>query len=307
MGFQSLEKLKMNTFIVVLSSVLIQAQSFSSSNYGILKPFKPLEDLNIPEQGPGILIPQERRRSFALTTNSYGVPLAPVAPFAPVEDLNLPDQGPGFLVPQTSRSLTTNAYGVPVAPVTPVAPFAPVEDLNIPDQGPGLLVPQGQRTVTTNGYGVPLAPVAPVRPFAPLEDLNIPNQGPGLLVPQDQRTVTTNGYVVPLAPLATVAPISDIDLPQQVAPPVFAPILYQYQYETENSARQEVRDENGLTQGFYSYVDPNGQVQRVDYVSDPTLGYRVLNPVQAVQDTPEVTKAKEKFFKAYNLALQNNL
>ena len=203
----------------MLSSVLIQAQAFSSSNYGIL-PFKPLEDLNIPEQGPGILIPQERRRSFALTTNSYGVPLAPVAP------------------------------------------FAPVEDLNIPDQGPGLLVPQEQRTVTTNGYGVPLAPVAP---------------------------------------------ISDIDLPQQVAPPVFAPILYQYQYETENSARQEVRDENGLTQGFYSYVDPNGQVRRVDYVSDPTLGYRVLNPVQAVQDTPEVTKAKEKFFKAYNLALQNNL
>ena len=291
----------------MLSSVLIQAQAFSSSNYGILKPFKPLEDLNIPEQGPGILIPQERRRSFALTTNSYGVPLAPVAPFAPVEDLNLPDQGPGFLVPQTSRSLTTNAYGVPVAPVTPVAPFAPVEDLNIPDQGPGLLVPQGQRTVTTNGYGVPLAPVAPVRPFAPVEDLNIPNQGPGLLVPQDQRTVTTNGYGVPLAPLAPVAPISDIDLPQQVAPPVFAPILYQYQYETENSARQEVRDENGLTQGFYSYVDPNGQVQRVDYVSDPTLGYRVLNPVQAVQDTPEVTKAKENFFKAYNLALQNNL
>merc|ERR1712029_1039125 len=185
MGFQSLEKLKMNTFIVVLSSVLIQVQAFSSSNYGILKPFKPLEDLNIPEQGPGILIPQERRRSFALTTNSYGVP------------------------------------------------FAPVEDLNIPDQGPGLLVPQRQRTVTTNGYGVPLAPVAPVRPFQPVEDLNIPNQGPGLLVPQDQRTVTTNGYGVPLAP---VAPISDIDLPQQVAPPVFAPILYQYQYETENSA-----------------------------------------------------------------------
>merc|ERR1712029_277541 len=156
MGFQSLEKLKMNTFIVVLSSVLIQVQAFSSSNYGILKPFKPLEDLNIPEQGPGILIPQERRRSFALTTNSYGVPVAPIAP---------------------------------------VAPFAPVEDLNIPDQGPGLLVPQRQRTVTTNGYGVPLAPLAPV------------------------------------------APISDIDLPQQVAPPVFAPILYQYQYETENSAR----------------------------------------------------------------------
>ena len=250
----------------MLSSVLIQVKAFSSSNYGIpVAPFKPLEDLNIPEQGPGILIPQERRRSFALTTNSYGVPLAPVAPFAPVEDLNLPDQGPGFLVPQTSRRLTTNSYEVPFAPV---------------------------------------APVTPVAPFAPVEDLNIPNQGPGLLVPQEQRTVTTNGYGVPLAP---VAPISDIDLPQQVAPPVFAPILYQYQYETENSARQEVRDENGLTQGFYSYVDPNGQVQRVDYVSDPTLGYRVLNPVQAVQDTPEVTKAKEKFFKAYNLALQNNL
>ena len=59
----------------MLSSVLIQAKAFSSSNYGIpiapVAPFKPLEDLNIPEQGPGVLIPQERRRSFALTTNSY--------------------------------------------------------------------------------------------------------------------------------------------------------------------------------------------------------------------------------------------
>ena len=226
-----------------------------------------------------------------------------------MEDLNIPDQGPGFLVPQTQRSLTTNDYGVPlaplapVAPVAPVAPFAPVEDLNIPDQGPGFLVPQEQRTLTTNAYGVPVAPVAPapVAPFAPLEDLNIPDQGPGFLVPQERRILTSNAYGIP------VAPVTDIDLPQQVAPPVFAPILYEYQYQTENSARQEIRNENGLTQGFYSYVDPNGQVQRVDYVSDPTLGYRVLNPVQAVQDTPEVTKAKEQFFKAYNLALQNNL
>ena len=288
----------------MLSSVLIQAKAFSSSNYGIpIAPFKPLEDLNIPEQGPGVLIPQERRRSFALTTNSYGVPIAPVAPFAPLEDLNIPDQGPGFLVPQTQRSSTTNTYGVPLAPVAPVAPFAPVEDLNIPDQGPGFLVPQEQRTLTTNAYGVPVAPVAPapVAPFAPLEDLNIPDQGPGFLVPQERRILTSNAYGIP------VAPVTDIDLPQQVAPPVFAPILYEYQYQTENSARQEIRNENGLTQGFYSYVDPNGQVQRVDYVSDPSLGYRVLNPVQPVQDTPEVTKAKEQFFKAYNLALQNNL
>merc|ERR1712111_330890 len=126
MGFQSLEKLKMNTFIVVLSSILIQAQAFSSSNYGILKPFKPLEDLNIPEQGPGVLIPQERRRSFALTTNSYGVPLAPVAPLAPVEDLNIPNQGPGLLVPQDQRTVTTNGYGVPLAPV------APISDIDLP-------------------------------------------------------------------------------------------------------------------------------------------------------------------------------
>ena len=259
----------------MLSTFLIGAKAFSP-NYGIpiapVAPFKPIEDLNLPEQGPGILVPQERR-SFALPTNSYGVPVAPVAPapvvpFAPLEDLNLPEQGPGFLVPQNQRILTTSTYGVPITPVAPapVAPFAPLEDLNIPEQGPGFLVPQETRALTSNTYGIPIAPVAPVAP---------------------------------------VAPITDIDLPAEVAPPVFAPILYQYQYQTENSARQEIRDENGLTQGFYSYVDPNGQVQRVDYVADPTLGFRVLqNPVQ---DTPEVTKAKNEFFKAYNLALQNNL
>ena len=55
---------------------------------------------------------------------------------------------------------------------------------------------------------------------------------------------------------------------------------------------------DGTTRGFYSYVDANGDLQRVDYIADPVNGYQVLqNPV--VQDTPEVAAAKAQFFKLY--------
>ena len=83
-------------------------------------------------------------------------------------------------------------------------------------------------------------------------------------------------------------------------------ILYSYQVQDGNSFRQEMRETNGLTRGFYSYIDPNGILQRVDYISDPLNGYQVLSePI--IKDTPEVAQAKADFFKAYNAALGVNL
>ena len=53
-------------------------------------------------------------------------------------------------------------------------------------------------------------------------------------------------------------------------------------------------------------MDPNGILQRVDYVSDPLNGYKVLSEPM-IKDTPEVAKAKADFFKAYQEALNVNL
>ena len=72
--------------------------------------------------------------------------------------------------------------------------------------------------------------------------------------------------------------------------------LYSYQIRDGSSLRQETRETNGLTRGFYSYMDPNGILQRVDYVSDPLNGYKVLSEPM-IKDTPEVAKAKADFFK----------
>merc|ERR1719150_468641 len=72
-----------------------------------------------------------------------------------------------------------------------------------------------------------------------------------------------------------------------------------YGYTNINSAKQEVGNTYGGVQGAYSYVDANGELQRVEYVADG-LGFRVADsrlPVAPVfnpelpvapEDTPEV-------------------
>jgi hypothetical protein len=43
---------------------------------------------------------------------------------------------------------------------------------------------------------------------------------------------------------------------------------YNYGYATPTSSKQEFRTPDGVVQGTYSYVDANGVVQTVNYVSD---------------------------------------
>merc|ERR1719225_2078055 len=90
-----------------------------------------------------------------------------------------------------------------------------------------------------------------------------------------------------------------------------------YGYSNINSAKQEVGNTYGGVQGAYSYVDANGDLQRVEYVADD-LGFRVadsrlpvapiydgvapvFNPKLPVapEDTPEVAAAKAAFAEAY--------
>lgn len=97
---------------------------------------------------------------------------------------------------------------------------------------------------------------------------------------------------------------------------------YAYGYNDGYSSKSETKHANGLTEGSYSYVDPNGVLQQYKYESDEN-GYRVSGtnlPVapaapavavvpaasaelpQPVQDTPEVAAAKAAHQIAYNEA-----
>ena len=49
---------------------------------------------------------------------------------------------------------------------------------------------------------------------------------------------------------------------------------YNYGYQSADSAKSEVKTADGVVRGAYSYVDANGIVQTVNYISD-ALGFRV--------------------------------
>ncbi|XP_050537321.1 cuticle protein 2-like [Daktulosphaira vitifoliae] len=94
---------------------------------------------------------------------------------------------------------------------------------------------------------------------------------------------------------------------------------YSYGYNDGYSSKTETKHANGLTEGSYSYVDPNGVLQQYKYESDEN-GYRVsgtnlpessgvtsivsnnLAVPQPVQDTPEVVAAKAAHLVAYEEA-----
>ncbi|XP_022235622.1 uncharacterized protein LOC111083407 [Limulus polyphemus] len=57
------------------------------------------------------------------------------------------------------------------------------------------------------------------------------------------------------------------------------PHSYRYGYDTGDSynplTRFEERDGNGVVRGYYTYRDPYGKLQRVEYMAHPKLGFRV--------------------------------
>lgn len=88
---------------------------------------------------------------------------------------------------------------------------------------------------------------------------------------------------------------------------MFILFTFRYGYTDGISAKSEAKSFDGITRGGYSYIDSNGIVQNVNYVSD-ALGFRVaatnlpvapvpppaplpVSPVP-VEDTPEVAAAK---------------
>ena len=294
--------------------------STTSNNLGKPLTIAPLEANVSYEQNPGIVVSPSGRYGFQ--SSDYSVPVAPllpiepapITPVAPLETIDLPEQGAGILLPPSSRSSDywNSYYASHVAPIAPVKSDAPLETIALPKQGSGFLVTPSSRSgfqpiaSTYNNYAIPISPIAP--PITPLETIDIPEQGAGFVVPPSNRFnpnlgTATNDPVFKSSstPLATILPIAPA---ASIAPaePFQSEILYSYQVQDGSSFRQEMRETNGLTRGFYSYVDPNGILQRVDYISDPLNGYQVLSePI--IKDTPEVAQAKADFFKAYNAAL----
>merc|ERR1712168_739997 len=141
------------------------------------------------------------------------------------------------------------------------------------------------------------------------------------------------GYPVVAGTYAAAAPVAAAPVTYAAAPvaaPVVAPYAapaytgsqfhaqdefgnLNYGYANINSAKNEVGNTYGGVTGGYSYVDANGQLQRVEYIADGA-GFRVADsrlpvaptfnpehlvaPVydgvapEPVQDTPEVAEAK---------------
>merc|ERR1719438_98724 len=95
---------------------------------------------------------------------------------------------------------------------------------------------------------------------------------------------------LPFAPAPALAP-TPFAAPVQVAAPVpVAPIVeppssqfhaqdefgqYSFGYQNINSAKTESTDAFGVTRGSYQYVDANGVLQTVNYISDDINGFRV--------------------------------
>lgn len=69
---------------------------------------------------------------------------------------------------------------------------------------------------------------------------------------------------------------------------------YSYGYVEPLSAKSEIKTADGVTRGGYSYIDANGIIQTVNYVSDPINGFRVAGtnlPQEPLKVAPAVAPA----------------
>lgn len=100
--------------------------------------------------------------------------------------------------------------------------------------------------------------------------------------------IPTHGVVVPVKAAALVPSIA-VTYASKSAHHSYVPaILYSSQYQNQDifgqysygytgplSSKSETRTADGVTRGGYSYIDANGILQTVHYVSDPVNGFRV--------------------------------
>lgn len=91
--------------------------------------------------------------------------------------------------------------------------------------------------------------------------------------------IPATGYVVPVKAAAAFATVTHVpyahgaETTQYHAQDVHG--QYSYGYAGPLSAKSETKTADGITRGGYSYIDANGVLQTVHYVSDPVNGFRV--------------------------------
>jgi len=128
-------------------------------------------------------------------------------------------------------------------------------------------------------------------PYAPYAHYYAPQQGyvqAPITTPVVQTPVETPvAYYAPYNGYQQVQPVTYQTAPVAVPAPVAAPAPshsqfhaqddfggYNYGYATPESSKQEIRTPDGIVSGTYSYVDANGVLQTVNYVSDAE-GFKV--------------------------------
>ena len=168
------------------------------------------------------------------------------------------------------RVAATNLPSGPAAPVvdTPevaaakAAHYAALEEQERSAQIPvaPAVTPVAQAVAPVVQASVPIA--APVvQAAAPVVQVAVPAQVPA--------TYATNYAYTPVAPVAATADASNS---QYHAQDDFG--QFNYGYSNKLSTKQELKTADGVTRGSYSYVDANGLVQTVNYLSD-AMGFRV--------------------------------
>merc|ERR1712079_314210 len=174
-----------------------------------------------------------------------------------------------------------------------------VAEVTAPVAQPSVLTPAVDYSLlpyaTSYGYNVPAAQVVQSAPVAT----------PVVSVPVAAPAVT------PAVSVPVAAPAVAVQAAQPVVSAVPADVTnsqfhaqddigqYNYGYSSPTSTKQELKTADGVTRGSYSYVDANGLVQTVNYISD-ALGFKVAAtnlPVHHVdgphvEPVPEVQEAQ---------------
>merc|ERR1712051_449122 len=192
-----------------------------------------------------------------------------------VQTVNYVSDAEGFKVAATN---------LPKAPVAAPAPATVAEDQDDMEVIGG----EDVAAVPTVPYVAPASYYAPhhvVAPYSPYAYGYAPHQAPVAPVVQHTPAYAPVAYYAPTHAYAQAA--VPVAAPEATVVPVAAPAPthsqfhaqdeaggYNYGYATPTSSKQEFRTPDGVVQGTYSYVDANGVVQTVNYVSDAE-GFKV--------------------------------
>lgn len=179
-----------------------------------------------------------------------------------VQTVNYIADALGFRVGATNLPVhIVDGASAPVAeaqPAVAVAYTGAVEDETVASPVLSPLVPYTYLPYASN-YAYNLPAVAPVQESAVVANAPLP--------------LSAAPVVSVAAPVAVqaAAPAADVNS-QFHAQDEFG--QYNYGYSNPTQTKSEIKTADGVTRGTYSYLDPNGLIQTVNYISD-AMGFRV--------------------------------